>query len=308
MRFGMDYGGTNLKAGLFDEAGEAVVFEQTPLRRYVTTEGDGDSLLANLVAYARRLAEGYGVTAGGLAIKGLVDPALGGVAEDLGEGEWLAGRDLRGAFADALGVPFAVENDARAYAWGEWRFGAGRGTTVMACLTLGTGLGGALVAHGRPYHGADALGGILGGHLSIDRYGPACPCGSRGCLELYCSATAFRARVAEAHPELADPPGAETLPAFFDALRAGRTAYRPTLDAFLDDLALGVVNVVHAYGPERVVVGGGVMNSVDLVLPGLRARVSRMAWTVPRGRVAVVAAALGNRAAALGAAFHPSLD
>ncbi|HLT46689.1 MAG TPA: ROK family protein, partial [Rubricoccaceae bacterium] len=127
MRFGMDYGGTNLKAGLFGEAGETVAFEQTTLRDYVTTEGDGDGLLANLVAYARRLTEGHGVTAGGLAIKGLVDPALGGVAEDLGEGEWLAGRDLRAAFADALGVPFAVENDARAYAWGEWRFGAGRG-------------------------------------------------------------------------------------------------------------------------------------------------------------------------------------
>jgi glucokinase len=83
---------------------------------------------------------------------------------------------------------------------------------------------------------------------------------------------------------------------------------RPTLDAFLDDLALGVVNVVHAYGPERVVIGGGVMNSADLVLPGLNARVGRMAWTVPRGRVAVVSAALGNRAAALGAAFHPSLE
>ena len=303
MRFGMDYGGTNLKAGLFDEAGEAVVFEQTPLRAY--TEGD---LLANLVAYARRLTEGHGVTAGGLAIKGLVDPALGGVAEDIGEGELLAGRDLRAAFSDALGVPFAVENDARAYAWGEARFGAGRGARVMACLTLGTGVGCALVAHGRPYAGADPLGGILGGHLTIDRHGPECPCGSRGCLELYCSATAFAARVADAHPDLRGPASTDTLPAFFAALRAGRAEYRPTLDAFLDDLALGVVNVVHAYGPERVVIGGGVMNSADLILPGLEARVHRRAWTVPRGRVAVAAAALGNRAAALGAAFHPSLE
>jgi glucokinase len=300
MRFGMDYGGTNLKAGLFDEAGEAVIFEQTPLRSYT-----GGDLLANLVAYAQQLAEGRGVTAGGLAVKGLVDPALGGVAEDIGEGELLAGRDLRSAFSDALGVPFAVENDARAYAWGEWRFGAGRGARVMACLTLGTGVGGALIAHGRPYEGADPLGGILGGHLTIDRNGPECLCGSRGCLELYCSATAFAARVAEAHPELA---GTGALPSFFAALRTGRSDYQPALDAFLDDLALGIVNVVHAYGTDRVVVGGGVMNSADLVLPGLTARVHRRAWTVPRGRVGVTAAALGNRAAALGAAFHPSLD
>jgi glucokinase len=303
MRFGMDYGGTNLKAGLFTEAGEPAVFEQTPLRDY--TEGD---LLANLVGYARRLAQGHGVTAGGLAIKGLVDPVLGGVAEDIGEGELLAGRDLRAAFSEALGVPFAVENDARAYAWGEWRFGAGHGTRVMACLTLGTGVGCAVVAHGRPYAGADPLGGILGGHLTIDRHGPECPCGNRGCLELYCSATAFAAGVAAAHPELAGPPDSDTLPAFFAALRAGRSDYRPTLDAFLDDLALGVVNVVHAYGPERVVLGGGVMNSADLVLPGLTGRVHARAWTVPRRRVGVAAAALGNRAAALGAAFHPALE
>lgn len=299
MRFGMDYGGTNVKAGLFTEAGEAVVFEQTPLRHY--TEGD---LLANLVAHARRLAEGHDVSTGGLAIKGLVDPVLGGVAEDIGEGERLAGRDLRAAFSDALGIPFAVENDARAYAWGEWRFGAGQGAEVLACLTLGTGVGCAVVAHGRPYTGADALGGILGGHVSIDRHGPECPCGNRGCLELFCSATALAARAAAAHPSL---DGADPLPAFFDALRDGHDAYRPTLDAYLDDLALGVVNVVHAYGPACVVLGGGVMTSADLLLPGLTDRVHARAWTVPRRRVEVVAAALGNRAAALGAAFHPSL-
>src|SRR5690606_37747586 len=104
MRFGMDYGGTNLMAGLFGEAGETVAFEQTTLRDYVTTEGDGDGPLANLVAAARRPTEAHGVTAGGRAIKGLVAPARGGVAEDLGEGEGLAGRDPRAAFADALGV------------------------------------------------------------------------------------------------------------------------------------------------------------------------------------------------------------
>ena len=68
------------------------------------------------------------------------------------------------------------------------------------------------------------------------------------------------------------------------------------------------MNVVHAYGPDRVVLGGGVMSSADLILPGLSERVRERAWTVPRGRVDLVPASLGNRAAALGAAFHPSLD
>src|SRR5690606_22514288 len=300
MRFGMDYGGTNVKVGVFTQAGEAVAFEQAPLRRF--TEGD---LLADLVEHALHVGRGYELTAGGLAIKGLVDTDAGCVVEDIGEGSLLAGQNLRAAFGEALGIPFTVENDARAYAWGEWRFGAGRGASVMACLTLGTGLGCALVAHGRPYVGADPLGGILGGHVSIDRHGPECPCGQRGCAELFCSATALAARVRDAHPELE---GGDPLPAFFDAVRDGSTIHRATLDAYLDDLALAVVNVIHAYGPERVVLGGGVMHSADLLLPGLTERVHARAWTVPRRRVGLAAAALGNRAAALGAAFHPTLD
>ncbi|MEM1044133.1 MAG: ROK family protein [Bacteroidota bacterium] len=302
MRFGMDFGGTNLKAGVFTESGESVVFEQTPLRAHL--QGD---LLDNLIVYALRLTGGYDLTVGGLAIKGLVDSGAGRVVEDLGEGNLLAGADLRGAFGRALGIPFAVENDARAYAWGEWRFGAGQGTAVMVCFTLGTGVGGATVAHGAPYIGADPLSGIHGGHLTIDRNGPRCPCGSRGCLELYCSATAFRARVEDAHLDLPSAVGA-TLPAFFEAVRTHGAPYQATLDRYLDDLALGVVNAVHAFGPDLVVLGGGVMNSADCILPGLAERVGAAAWTVPRGGVRVAAAALGSRAAALGAAFHPSLE
>lgn len=298
MRFGMDYGGTNVKAGVFTNDGKPIAFEHVPLRSLK----DGD-LLGNLVALAQRVVGGHAVTAGGLAIKGLVDTEAGCVVDDVGDGALLAGQDLRTAFGDALGLPFAVENDARAYAWGEWLFGAGRGSTVMVCLTLGTGVGGALVAHGAPYMGADALGGILGGHLSIDRNGPECPCGHRGCLELYCSAPAFATRIRAAHPDLSGG-----LPGFFDAVRQHGAPFQATLDAYLDDLALGVVNVVHAYGPDRVVLGGGVMHSADLVLPGLTERVHDRAWTVPRRSVDVVAALLTDRAAALGAAFHPALD
>jgi glucokinase len=298
MRFGMDLGGTNVKTGLFTEGGEAVASTQQPLHDFL--EGD---LLANLVAHARREAGGHDLTAGGLAVKGLVDSEAGRVVDDVGAGILLAGHDLREAFADALGVPFAIENDARAYAWGEFRFGTGRGARVMACLTLGTGVGCAVVAHGRLYAGADPLGGILGGHLSIDRQGPECPCGQRGCMELYCSATALAERVRQLHRDLG-----EGLPAFFEAVQTSGGPYQETLDAYLDDLAIGVTNVIHAYGPERVVLGGGVMESAPLLLPALRTRVHRRAWTVPRGRVALEASALGYRAAALGAAFHPSLE
>ena len=226
--------------------------------------------------------------------------------EDIGAGSLLAGQPLRDAFSRALGFPFFVENDARAYAWGEWKFGAGRGSKVMVCMTLGTGLGCALVVNQKPYEGSDPLGGILGGHISIDRNGKPCPCGNRGCLEMYCSATAFSERVIAAHPELAGSD--RVLPQFFADLSTGKSGYQQILAEFQDDLAIGIVNVIHAYGPDTVVLGGGVMNSHQQILPGLIERVHQMAWTFPRKKIKLYPAELGNKAAAIGVAFHPRLD
>ncbi len=298
-RFGIDYGGTNVKAGIFAEGGTAIRFEQKPL-----SEFSSGTLLENLLTFAVEVTRGQALQAGGFAIKGLVDSRKGVVEEDIGAGSLLAGIDLRAAFSRALGVPFVLENDARAYAWGEWRFGAGQGAKVMACMTLGTGIGCAVVADGNPYRGAGQTGGLLGGHLSIDRNGPQCPCGNRGCLELYCSATALHRRLRELHPELAGE-NEDVLAAFFRRIREKDRRYESSFLEFIDNFALGVVNVVHAYGPDVVVLGGGVMKSADVILPPLVERVHRMAWTYPRGSVRIESALLHEHAAALGVAFFP---
>ncbi|MCC6397653.1 MAG: ROK family protein [Bacteroidetes bacterium] len=303
LRFGMDFGGTNLKAGLFDENGHATAFKTTPLQQLVAS----GPLLTALLDLAREIMCGHRVVAGGLAIKGLVDLESGTVREDIGAGSLLASVPLRDFFSASLGIPFAVDNDARAYAWGEWLFGAGRGSRTMACMTLGTGIGCAVVSHGVPYTGTDQYGGLLGGHLSIDRNGPICPCGQRGCLELYCSATALRQRVREAHPELQHHPG-DVLEQFFLGVRDGLARYGETCDAMVEDLATGIVNIIHAYAPDVVVLGGGVMKSADVLLPPLTALVHQRAWTFPRGMVKIVPASLGDTAAATGMAFHHRLE
>lgn len=303
MRFGMDYGGTNLKVGVFDDQGEAVVFREDPLQIF-RREG---KLLDNLLLHASGVARGQRLSGGGLSIKGLVNVERGVLEEDIGEGSLLAGINLRAAFAERLGIPFAIENDARAYAWGEWLFGSGRGSKGMVCMTLGTGVGCAVVFDGKPFRGADPYGGLLGGHLSIDRDGPSCPCGSRGCLELYCSATAIHKRVHSAHPDVAKG-AADPLEAFFSAVRRGEMRYLHTFGEIVGDLALGIVNIIHAYAPDVVVLGGGVMKSADIILPPLTEEVHRMAWTFPRGKVQLRAGRLGSKAAALGAAFHPTVS
>jgi predicted NBD/HSP70 family sugar kinase len=296
MRLGIDFGGTNLKTGLFTDEGNPVKFIETKLVDF--TSGD---LLQNLISHIKEISIDFRLTGGGLAIKGLIDTETGILKDDIGAGAMLAGKNLKETFGSALNVPFHVENDARAYAWGEYKFGAGRGSRVMVCMTLGTGFGCSLVADDKPYHGSDSLGGLLGGHISIDRNGPECPCGNKGCLELYCSATAFRKRIVKEHPELTDSDN--LLPDFFRRIEAGELKYLKVLERFTDDLSIGIVNAIHAYGPDVVVLGGGVMKSAKYFLPQLIENVHKRAWTVPKNKIQIKVSELGSKAAALGVAF-----
>ncbi len=303
MRFGMDYGGTNLKAGVFTAEGWPVVFRQRPLMEFIHSP----TFLQDMIDFAGEVIGTQPVESGGLAIKGMVDVERGRVCDDIGAGSLLAGVPLKEEFSRQLGFPFSVDNDARAYAWGEWMFGAGRGARTMVCMTFGTGLGCTVVTHGNPYTGADQLGGLLGGHISIDHNGPLCPCGHRGCLELYCSATAIRKRIVAAHPEYGKG-GPEPLAAFFDGVRAHNRNLEPLFNAIIEDFVSGIVNAIHAYSPDVVVLGGGVMKSADVLIQPITELVRQRAWTYPRGIIKISAAALGDTAAALGMAFHHHLD
>ena len=297
MRFGMDFGGTNIKAGVFEENGKPLKFVEKKLVEFSTS----GNLLENLISHAKIVIEDYKIKSGGFAIKGLINTETGVLENDIGAGQMLAGINLKKAFADELGFPFTVENDARAYAWGEYKFGAGKGSKALVCMTLGTGYGCSLIADGKPYCGSDSSGGLLGGHISIDKNGPECSCGNKGCLELYCSATALNSKVKKIHSSLKD--FEDVLPEFFNRVKLGEEEFLNTFNEFIDDLSIGIVNAIHAYGPDVVVLGGGVMNSAEIILSPLTKLVHKRAWTVPKNKVEIRKSLLGNNAAAIGVAF-----
>jgi glucokinase len=297
MRLGIDFGGTNLKVGVFSDEGEEIFFKEGLIEEIRNTK----NLLQDILVYVKDTVKDYKLTQGGLAVKGLINKETGILESDVGLAQEFEGLNLKTTFGEFLNIPFQIENDARSYAWGEWLYGAGKNSKVMSCLTLGTGFGSALVKDGEPYEGSDSLGGILGGRSSIDRNGPECPCGNKGCLELYCSATALRKRVLAALPDLSNE--SDPVKIFFENLRQGKSKGNKVLHEFLNDLAIGIVNVVHAYGPEIVVLGGGVMKSDDLIIPRINKIVAKRAWTAPKGKVSIVKSKLGNRAATIGAAF-----
>jgi glucokinase len=236
-----------------------------------------------------------------LAFPSLIDPKTGRVLAEYGKFSDAMGIDLRAWASGELGLPLAIENDARMALIGEWRAGAGRGSDNLVMMTLGTGLGTCAVIEGQVLRGRHGQAGVLGGHTTVRYGGRPCSCGNVGCAEAEAS-TAFLSDVVVALPEW---PGSSMQRAatlnyalVFKHAAAGDPCAVRLRDHSLLVWSSLAVNLIHAYDPERVILGGGIMASADVILPAVRAHVGRHAHT-PWGRVQVVASELGDQAALL---------
>lgn len=307
---GVDVGGTRLKAGLVDDRGvlltEAV--RSTPAR--TSAPEVVEDAVVGLVEELLHRAEGQ-VAAVGIGAAGFVDAERGVVVF----APHLPWRDhpLRDRLARRLQVPVLVDNDANAAGWAEHRFGAGQGETHLAVITLGTGIGGAILTEGRLQRGRHGLAGEFG-HQQMVPGGRPCECGHEGCWEQYVSGSV----VGRAGQELVRDGGtaASVLtemcggdPAQLTgehvtrAARAGDPASVGVLAEVGQRLGEGLAGVVAALDPGRVVVGGGLSEAGELLLEPAREALSRR-LVGGRHRVVpdVVAARLGARAGLVGAA------
>jgi glucokinase len=236
---------------------------------------------------------------------------------DVGEGILrfapnLAWRELPIArrMREALGLPCQVDNDANVAAWGEHRFGAGRGYRHMLLVTVGTGIGGGIVAGGRLFRGAHGFAAEIG-HIIVEPDGPPCGCGNRGCWEKVASGDAIGrlGREAAARPNsviaalAGGDPAKVTGRIVTDAARQGDRAAVGILAEVGGRLGEGIAGLVNVLDPEVVVVGGGAIDAGDLLLdPARRAYAHAVEGRDHRPEVPIVAAELGNDAGAVGAA------
>lgn len=297
----LDIGGTRTKAAVI-AGGRALGLMVADTD---ATEG-AERFLDTLERQVRHLVRRHGpVTAIGVSVKGIVDPATG-VLVDVNERlTGLIGTALGAGLGARFGVPACVDNDARMYTLGELRRGAGRGFCNLVCLTLGTGVGVGVVQDGRLLRGPRGTRGILGGHVTVQVDGPPCTCGSCGCLEALVGAPAIVRQVEEQlaagrHSIL--PRGDFDAARVFDAAAAGDELARTAIDRFSHLLGCGIVTLINAHDTDLVLVGGGLSASAAQFLPAVRGWVTERAWTYPRGRVAVRVAELGDAAALMGAA------
>jgi glucokinase len=206
-----------------------------------------------------------------------------------------------------FGVEVLLENDGNAGALGEHRFGAGRGTSDMVYIGLGTGFGAGIIARGQLYSGSTMAGGELG-HTVVNAFGRPCKCGNRGCIEAYCSGTALSALArdlldAGRAPVLARMTGGAT-PLAEQVLQAaadGDADSRALVAESAEYFAAALASFVNAFSPERIVIGGGLANAWEqLVAPAIES-MRRRAFPFLVQNVSVVPGELGARACAMGA-------
>lgn len=210
--------------------------------------------------------------------------------------------DLRTWARKTLGLPFAIDNDARSALIGEWRYGAGRDCNNLVIMTLGTGLGASAVIEGRVLRGVHGQAGILGGHLTIRYDGRPCVCGNIGCAESEASTWRLE-ELARGRSDFASSilSREEVIDysAVFRLAADGDSCACALKDHSLRVWSAAAVNLIHAYDPERIILGGGVMASGDIILAAVQSWVLQHAHT-PWGKVQVVSSALGEHAALLG--------
>jgi glucokinase len=204
---------------------------------------------------------------------------------------------------ESLGLPLLVENDARMALLGEVYAGAGRGFKDAVMITLGTGIGGAAMIDGKLLRGKHAQAGCIGGHLPVTLNGRQCTCGAVGCAEAEASGWALPLLVKDWKGiEASSLHGCEKIGfrELFNEAAWGDNIACEIRDHCLRVWATVTVGLVHAYDPEIVMIGGGVMKSANAILPYIESHVHKHAWT-PWGKVKVCAAELGDNAALLGA-------
>ena len=305
---GIDIGGSKVAAGVVDADGGLleVLRRETPSK--TKSPAAVEDTIAELVL---DLADRHDVHAVGIGAAGFVDAARASVLF----APHLAWRHepLRDAVSRRLRLPVVVENDANAAAWAEWRFGAARGEDHLVCVTLGTGIGGAVLVNGVLHRGKYGLAGEFG-HMQVVPQGHRCECGNRGCWEQYASGNALVREAREL--AAADSPVAQGLlervqgdlsritgPLVTAAAKDGDQAAVELFEEVGAWLGVGIANLAAAFDPGTVVIGGGVSDAGELLLGPARDAFRRgLTGRGFRPEARIVRAELGNVAGLVGAA------
>ncbi|MBZ4189893.1 ROK family protein [Niabella beijingensis] len=294
---GIDVGGSALKCGVVAKDGTLVHCFTEAL---IKTKGEAGIIeqIAGCIgqaAAAVQLKDGA-VCGAGIGFPGIVENnvVIGG-ADNLPGFEQLP---LGYLLETQTGYPTVVDNDANMMGVGEWVYGAAKGCTDIVFLTVGTGIGGALIINNRLYGGYRNRGTELG-HIIIRHQGASCSCGSRGCFEAYASVTALISHYQSLKQEAGEPvDGRQLIERYLQKEAAAVTA----MEQHFDHMAAGIAGYINIFSPQKIVVGGGISEAGGFYMQEVTERVGQLAMPATSLQTTLVAAALGNKAGLQGCA------
>lgn len=303
LAIGLDVGGTKIAGAVVDERGAIVaeLVEPTP------EESDAESVTAVLLRLIERFRADHDVVTIGVGAAGIVEWPVGRMlwAPNNAYRDW----PVREQLEKATGLPVTVDNDANVAALAEARLGEPYPNMVL--VTVGTGVGGGLVLDGRIYRGPTGLGAELG-HIILDPDGPRCGCGNHGCFEALASGTALTRMAHEAAED--DPDGAIARLGAEDGEVTGHTVVKAVEEGdetakdlfarFGRWLGIGIASLANIFEVDAVVVGGGLVETGDLLLEPARRAAREFAYAPSaRGVAPIVPATFGGDAGKIGAAL-----
>jgi len=300
----IDIGGTFIKIGIVD--GGRIV-EETSIRAHAETRIEYSLAEAeksiNFLLKKLSISKDH-IIGIGIGFPGLVDSSIMKVLSTNKKYNDAVDFNFLNWGKEAYNAPVFLENDARVALLGEWQYGAGKGVDNIVMLTLGTGVGSAVIINGKLLVGTHFQAGNLGGHFIVQVNGSTCTCGNLGCVEAEASTWRLTDMlISDLRYSGSMIEGKELdFKSVFKIADEGGELSMDVRDRCLEVWAAGVINMVHAFDPEMVILGGGIMNSADVILPFIRDKVNNHAWT-PWGNVKIIQSEIPNRSALLGAYY-----
>ncbi len=281
-----DIGGTNIKYAVCNER-----FILTD-RHTIPTEAQkgGQELISKIIS----IIESYeSIDRIAVSTAGQVDSVNGIVVYSTGNIPYYTGMMVKKIIENKTGIPTFVENDVNAFAMGEAKFGAAKGKSDFLALTYGTGIGGALYLNNKLYKGMDCAAGEFG-HMITHVGGKQCTCGGEGCYECYASTKALLENINKRN--------SSNLNAFeiFEKSNFEKPEIRSVIDQWIDEMIIGLINIIYIFNPPLIVLGGGIMNE-DYVIDLIDRKIYNLLMENFRN-VNIVRSRLGSDAALLGAA------
>ena len=312
---GIDLGGTKILAAVVDITTGVVIASA----RKRTRAEKGQNFVSQRVIElstaaieAAKLPTDSGIVAVGIGAAGQIDRKAGVIVDAPNLG--VKDMPMRDILSKQFGKPVAVGNDVEVAALGEFLYGSGRGYSTFVVLFVGTGIGSGIVQNGRLYAGLTGTAGEVG-HITIQADGRLCGCGSRGCLEAYASRTAItKAIMGEIHhgresvlakdAELQLKEGETIIRSglLANALKQGDALVTEIITDSADFLGYGLASVMNFYNPECIILGGGVIEAIDLLFERAVHRARVVALSEPARKTKILRAKLGDFSGVVGGA------